>query len=333
MTGTEGKVFISHGSPDKPFVRRLAAAIETAGYPTWVDENEILPGDALPARVSAALADATAYIAAISRHSVGSKWFNYELRIATQRMIEGDLVLIPIRLDDAPVPLELTSLLWADFRTDFDFGRRTVIAALARARSHHAPKVDPKTEEPATGGKLIDQLTPQGRRLELILGDYVPEVMATTRLFEVRTESRSLAPLSQLWDFVAHLSTLVGRSELTPDQQDRQLSSAEEHLRRALLEGPADLVSQRFSSLQERWKAYASGVSDNDAGSPPHVGLAMKYRHIEEGMAQVRSHLLAPDFEGTRKMVAHLHEVALLCTDLDAELSQFLNPEAPYLER
>ena len=38
------KVFISHSSSDKPFVRKLKNDLNLNGIDTWYDEDELLPG-------------------------------------------------------------------------------------------------------------------------------------------------------------------------------------------------------------------------------------------------------------------------------------------------
>ena len=42
-----GKVFISHSSLDKPFVRRLTRRLEKEGFRVWLDERELVAGDSL----------------------------------------------------------------------------------------------------------------------------------------------------------------------------------------------------------------------------------------------------------------------------------------------
>lgn len=44
------KIFLSHASEDKPFVRRLEAALEAAGVEVWVDPNDLHAGEVFPRR-------------------------------------------------------------------------------------------------------------------------------------------------------------------------------------------------------------------------------------------------------------------------------------------
>ena len=62
-----GKVFISHTASDKPFVRKLAAGIRTRGYNVWLDEHELLAGDALPEKISSVLSKSRVVLVVVSR--------------------------------------------------------------------------------------------------------------------------------------------------------------------------------------------------------------------------------------------------------------------------
>jgi hypothetical protein len=47
-------VFVAHASEDKAVARELVRAIEARGLSVWFDEEELLPGDSLRRRISAA---------------------------------------------------------------------------------------------------------------------------------------------------------------------------------------------------------------------------------------------------------------------------------------
>jgi hypothetical protein len=125
-----GKIFISHSSPDKAFVRRLAKRLEKAGYSVWLDEKELRVGDALSAEISAALKASPVVIVVVSSVSVKSKWLDYELSIATERMIKGECRVIPVVIGDVTPPAQVTGLLYADFRKGFALGVRAITSAL-----------------------------------------------------------------------------------------------------------------------------------------------------------------------------------------------------------
>ncbi|HKQ53773.1 MAG TPA: toll/interleukin-1 receptor domain-containing protein [Pyrinomonadaceae bacterium] len=125
-----GKVFISHSSVDKPFVRRLAGRIKKAGFQIWLDEHELVVGDPLGKRIADALIEAKVVLVVVSASSVKSKWLRYELSLATERMVKGACRVIPIVIDDVPLPPEVTGLIYSDFKSSFSFGIKGILTAL-----------------------------------------------------------------------------------------------------------------------------------------------------------------------------------------------------------
>ena len=125
-----GKVFISHSSKDKPFVRRLARRLWDEGYQVWLDEKELVPGDALAARLSEALKEARVVIVVVTPASLESRWLKFELNKATERMVKGDCRVIPVLKGDLEPPPELEGMIYADFRQSFGKGFASVLAAL-----------------------------------------------------------------------------------------------------------------------------------------------------------------------------------------------------------
>lgn len=50
-------IFLSHTHKDKPFVRKLAQALEINGVRVWVDEAEIKVGDSLITKIEEGIKD------------------------------------------------------------------------------------------------------------------------------------------------------------------------------------------------------------------------------------------------------------------------------------
>jgi hypothetical protein len=46
----------------------------------------------------------------VSKASVASKWLRYELNVATDRMIKGECRVIPVVIDETPLPAELAKI-------------------------------------------------------------------------------------------------------------------------------------------------------------------------------------------------------------------------------
>jgi hypothetical protein len=129
----QGKVFISHSSADKPFVRRLVQELEKRRLNVWFDEQELKVGDSIVANVSAGLRDSHYLIVVLSRASVASRWVQEELNAALMEDLSGEgQAVLPVLLEDCDVPPLLRSRLYADFRTDFAAGLKKLLAVLTQ---------------------------------------------------------------------------------------------------------------------------------------------------------------------------------------------------------
>ena len=145
------KVFLSHTTADKPFVRILADDLRTASIGVWLDELEILVGDSLISRVSEGLTSCTFVVACLSRASIQSAWVREELEIAATKGIVGrKVVVLPLRLDDCAIPAYLAHRRYCDFSAAarYDAGFRELTHRLNPEAvpqleySHHALTFD-----------------------------------------------------------------------------------------------------------------------------------------------------------------------------------------------
>jgi hypothetical protein len=107
MPSALGKIFISHSSTDKPFVRRLIKRLEEEGFHAWLDEKELLVGDPLSEQIAEALRRARVVIVVVSPTSIRSRWLRYELNLATERMVKGMCRVIPVVVSESDLPPEV----------------------------------------------------------------------------------------------------------------------------------------------------------------------------------------------------------------------------------
>ena len=92
-------IFLSYASEDVARARRLAQALEGHDWSLWWDRS-ILPGKVFDTVIEAELAAAKCVIVLWSVHSVESRWVRAEAGEALDRGL-----LIPVLLDDIPIPL------------------------------------------------------------------------------------------------------------------------------------------------------------------------------------------------------------------------------------
>lgn len=110
------KVFISHNAADTVSGRRLGAQLKLVGADVWFDEWEIRAGDSIPGKVGDALDVFDVFVLLWSENAASSAWVQSELEVAlTRKMNDRDIRLVPIRLDNAALPVLLRPLKYLSF--------------------------------------------------------------------------------------------------------------------------------------------------------------------------------------------------------------------------
>jgi len=114
-TATEGTVppgeydlFLSHATPDKPWILELAKQLEALGLRVFVDKLEIDPGDNWVIRLSDALECSRYLVLVLSNHTTDRPWVMQEW---TSWMAgHGPLGrLLPVKVDTVDLPFILKS--------------------------------------------------------------------------------------------------------------------------------------------------------------------------------------------------------------------------------
>jgi TIR domain-containing protein len=99
------RIFISHNHRDKEWATPLAAQLKLAGADVWIDDWEIRPGESIPGRISEGIENAEVVVLLWSQNASKSSWVGAEMDTAlTQLLDDQSTRLIPIRLDEAPLP-------------------------------------------------------------------------------------------------------------------------------------------------------------------------------------------------------------------------------------
>lgn len=112
-------VFISYSSIDGYVAGEIDAALRLRGVCTFLDTRDIKPGESIPHRVYEGLGEASHVVALLSQNSVTSKWVQEEFDFTRMRSLQSDgpgVSLIPIRIDDAPLPTPLRHIKYLDMR-------------------------------------------------------------------------------------------------------------------------------------------------------------------------------------------------------------------------
>jgi hypothetical protein len=130
-------VFLSHSSHDKTVVLALAKRLHDAGVRVWLDDWIIQPGDSIPVEIEKGLRASKRILFFISQRAVDSDWVRLEIESARfDDPLNRTRRVIPVRLDDADIPMTLTHLKFVDWRTHSDAQYERLLAAL---RSDFSP--------------------------------------------------------------------------------------------------------------------------------------------------------------------------------------------------
>jgi len=71
-------VFLSHGSPDKPWVRNLYAALTAAGVTAYLDEVAIEAGDNFVCNLSSGIGHTSTFVIVVSQGTMDRAWVEQE---------------------------------------------------------------------------------------------------------------------------------------------------------------------------------------------------------------------------------------------------------------
>jgi len=111
MTDGSIGIFLSHVNEDKDQVRAANRRLQAAGYKTWLDEDDIFPGQDWDLEIQKAMHAADLVIVFLSRAAnQKSSYYQKEVKWALDRqmeMAEGRIFTIPARLDNSPIPFSL----------------------------------------------------------------------------------------------------------------------------------------------------------------------------------------------------------------------------------
>lgn len=132
-------VFISYSHADKVVARAIAQGLAKFRAKVWIDEGELRAGDSIIERVATAIADVHFVVAIVSVNSVGSRWCQKELSLATAGGLNREGVkVLPLRLGDVEMPASLADAYY--LCVDPEDPAAVVDRLLTDVRSHLSTK-------------------------------------------------------------------------------------------------------------------------------------------------------------------------------------------------
>lgn len=125
------KVFVSHSSHDKEFVRKLCADLSNSGHKPWLDEWEIKVGDSIPTKIDHGIDNADYIIVVLSENALSSQWVEREWQSKYWDEIETNKIkVLPILYKQCKIPNLLKMKKYANFTNNYNSGLDDVLAVL-----------------------------------------------------------------------------------------------------------------------------------------------------------------------------------------------------------
>lgn len=109
--------FISHSVKDEKFAKQLHSDLQAAGIRCWYAPKDLKTGQKIRKEIHEAIRIHDKLLLVLSKNSISSDWVEEEVETAIQQEAnrrmnnQGDLVLFPIRLDDAVID---SKVAWAE---------------------------------------------------------------------------------------------------------------------------------------------------------------------------------------------------------------------------
>ena len=132
-------VFLSYSQNDIDIVQAFANGVRNEGIEVWFDQDRLSLGASIIDEISRGLDSADFLAFFISKDSTQSKWALEELNVMMARRIsgKGGAVILPILLEDTPIPALLRDVKYLDLRGgDVASG----VKELSSAIFHHAKR-------------------------------------------------------------------------------------------------------------------------------------------------------------------------------------------------
>jgi tetratricopeptide (TPR) repeat protein len=207
------KLFISHSSQDKAFVRELKEALGYHKQDVWIDSREMAGGDRVWAKIKQAIDDASAYAIVISTDALQSKWVGKELRYALdvqKQRGKDQFPVIPLSLNgtklgvmeeffgEEPIYIPVSSAAG---------GVYAALNAILVALGKRLPTDDPL--EPPPKAEPLEELVLELTDLKIHEQDGVRRASARARLvYEPATQGQEDVHSVKSWRFVAPIGPI-----------------------------------------------------------------------------------------------------------------------------
>lgn len=142
-------VFLCHSSNDKGAVRELCGLLRADGVATWLDEEQLLPGQDWHFEITKAVRSSDAVLVCLSPGAINKtgyiqKELKFALDVADEQP-EGAIFLIPVKLEECDIPQRIRRWHWVNLFEENGYSR-LILALKARAATLGLHILDGRTE-------------------------------------------------------------------------------------------------------------------------------------------------------------------------------------------
>ena len=138
------QIFISYNQKDRNVAAQVRQVLSAGDLPVWLDVEQVIPGDRIADKINQGLSASDYYLLLISENSNLSTWVKQELSLAFDLSAKKKITIVPLLLDDAPVPFELRGLLYIDLRKSVADGLKE-LKEFFRSQFSKISQLEPKT--------------------------------------------------------------------------------------------------------------------------------------------------------------------------------------------
>lgn len=132
-------VFLSHNINDKDVAREIALFLAAENINVWFDEWEISAGDSIVEQINKGLLGCTHFLIIWSNNAATSNWVRRELHSTLAQAIKDGIPrVIPIVLDDTPLPELMADIRYIKYDGGSEKDRNTIINSI----TGHGPSED-----------------------------------------------------------------------------------------------------------------------------------------------------------------------------------------------
>jgi hypothetical protein len=161
LVASAPRIFLSYAKEDTDQVRAIYQKLRRQKITPWLDLEDLLPGDEWEARILEAIRQARMVLVFLSANSVNKQGYvQKEIREAldvAEKMPEGEVFIVPVRLGDAPVPTRLARWHWIDLFEKNGFSR--LVRAIKASLGEELQVREKKSPESVNAqGQILDDM-------------------------------------------------------------------------------------------------------------------------------------------------------------------------------